>query len=445
MVISTECMVIQANTCLTAVNTVCGIAQLIGVNTNLNNTPYAVANVAALPTAVDNVGRFVYVSDIDSYRFSDGVSWTRNFVGSVPLANLVSWGSDSYGQLGDGTTNANQSSPVAAAGAYDQSWCTVASGWGNMIGVKTDGTLWTWGSNLCGLLGNGTTTNRSSPGTTIGGGNTWCQVDTAIRHSAAVKTDGTLWTWGRNTGGYLGDLTVVNRSSPGTTAGGGSNWQQVSLGRYHSTAIKDDGTLWTWGLNNCGQLGDGTTTARSSPGTTAGGGTNWCFVNTSLATTAAIKCDGTLWLWSSNELGALGNNSTLIQSSPVTTSGGGTTWCTASVGSGHSVAVKCDGSIWTWGWNSSGQLGDGTVTGRCSPGTTAGGGTNWCSVDAGGTVTGAVKTDGTLWMWGINNSGQLGDNSGLNRCSPTNPVGSICTWCSVAVGDNQTAGIFQFP
>lgn len=442
MVISTECMVAQTNSCLMTAVDMLPVAQLVGVNENLNTVPYAVACVALLPDATCNMGRFVYVTDIGSYRFSDGASWSRDFEGSVLFTNLLTWGNNSSGSLGDATTTA-RSSPGAVAGAYDQSWCTTAAGFDNIAAIKTDGTLWTWGSNVCGLLGTGTTTNRSSPGTTIGGGNTWCQVDTAIRHSAAVKTDGTLWTWGCGQEGALGNYTVINRSSPGTTAGGGSNWQQVSLGRYHSTAIKDDGTLWTWGSNTCGQLGDGTATLRSSPGTTAGGGTNWCFVNTSLATTVAIKCDGTLWLWSSNDFGALGNNSTLIQSSPVTTSGGGTTWCTASVGISHSVAIKCDGSIWTWGWNSSGQLGDGTTTARSSPGSVAGEGTTWCAVDSGGSRTGAIKTDGTLWMWGLNNSGQLGTGTVANRSSPGTVSGGLTTWCSVAVGDNQTAGIFQ--
>jgi alpha-tubulin suppressor-like RCC1 family protein len=145
-----------------------------------------------------------------------------------------------------------------------------------------------------GQLGDGTTTSRSSPGTTAGGGTTWCQVSSGIVHIAAIKTDGTLWSWGSGNCGKLGDGTIANRCSPGTTSGGGTTWCQVSAGKGNSgdntAAIKTDGTLWTWGQNNSGQLGDNTTTNRCSPITTAGGGTSWTYVNMG-SMTAAI-CTG---------------------------------------------------------------------------------------------------------------------------------------------------------
>jgi alpha-tubulin suppressor-like RCC1 family protein len=120
-------------------------------------------------------------------------------------------------------------------------------------------------------LGDGTTTSRSSPGTTAGGGTTWCAVSVNAYVSNAIKTDGTLWTWGCNFYGNLGDGTTTNRSSPGTVAGGGTNWCAVSVGSNYSVAIKTDGTVWTWGLSDCGALGDGTLTNRSSPTTILGG------------------------------------------------------------------------------------------------------------------------------------------------------------------------------
>jgi len=149
--------------------------------------------------------------------------------------------------------------------------------------------LWTWGYNNNGELGTGTTTSRSSPGTTAGGGTNWKQVSSGDTATAAVKTDGTLWTWGYNGYGELGTGTTTSKSSPVTTAGGGTNWNQVSVGTNISAAIKTDGTLWTWGRNENGQLGDGTTTSKSSPGTTAGGGTTWKQVSMGYWNAAAIK------------------------------------------------------------------------------------------------------------------------------------------------------------
>ena len=149
--------------------------------------------------------------------------------------------------------------------------------------------LWTWGSNGFGQLGDNTTTNRSSPITTAGGGSDWSQVSGGGGYTAAIKTDGTLWTWGYNNIGQLGDNTVTSRRSPITTAGGGTDWSQVSGGGYYTGAIKTDGTLWTWGRNDYGQLGDNMSTNRSSPGTTAGGGTDWSQVSCGQYHIAAIR------------------------------------------------------------------------------------------------------------------------------------------------------------
>ena len=252
-------------------------------------------------------------------------------------------------------------------------------------------------------------------------------------------TQGTLWTWGLTT------------SSPVTVVGGGTTWNQVSVGFESNAAIKTDGTLWTWGVNNFGQLGDGTTTSRSSPGTVAGGGTNWSQVTTNSYTSvigvvAAIKTDGTLWTWGANFSGALGNNTTINRSSPGTTAGGGTNWKQVSAGGYYSTmtAIKTDGTLWTWGNNITGQLGDGTTTTRSSPGTTAGGGTNWSQVSVGQFIpnVAAIKTDGTLWTWGYNQTyGGLGDGTTIDRSSPGTVAGGGTNWSQISVGIATTAAI----
>ena len=141
-------------------------------------------------------------------------------------------------------------------------------------------TLWAWGSAGSGGLGDNSITEKSSPVTTSGGGTNWQQVAGSIASGGttmgcAIKTDGTLWTWGDAAFGRSGNSSTIDRSSPGTTSGGGNNWKQTACGYLHTAAVKTDGTLWTWGYNGFGNLGDGTTTNRSSPGTTAGGGANW--------------------------------------------------------------------------------------------------------------------------------------------------------------------------
>jgi alpha-tubulin suppressor-like RCC1 family protein len=194
--------------------------------------------------------------------------------------------------------------------------------------------LWSWGDNSYGQLGDNTKVHKYVPTTVSGGGTTWKRISIGKRNAAAIKTDGTLWTWGEGDIGALGNNSTVGRSSPGTVSGGGTTWKEV-CSSYHTLAVKTDGTLWTWGINDYGQLGINSTINRSSPGTVAGGGTTWNQISTSYYYCAAIKTDGTLWTWGYNEVGCLGNNSTVNRSSPGTVAGGGTTWnqisCNASI------------------------------------------------------------------------------------------------------------------
>jgi len=231
----------------------------------------------------------------------------------------------------------------ASEGDFDRVFFTNTELFENFVGT----TLWTWGFNAFGNLGDNTTVNKSSPITTVAGGTNWKQVACGYYHTAAIKTDGTLWTWGQNKYGMLGDNTNVTKSSPVTTVAGGTNWKQVAGGYRHTAAIKTDGTLWTWGFNSNGQLGDNTAVNKSSPVTTAGGGTNWKQVAGGYRHTAAIKTDGTLWTCGYNYYGNLGDGTTVDKSSPVTTAGGGTNWKQVACGYRHTAAIKTDGTLWT--------------------------------------------------------------------------------------------------
>jgi alpha-tubulin suppressor-like RCC1 family protein len=407
----------------------------------------AVPNSGCLPNLYPTQrvpdGQILFVEDVGVPVVAAAGKWIgfdkRTFRNDCPTKELLTWGNNDCGQLGDSSLT-SRSSPGSVSGG-GSTWRSISSGYSYSAAIKTDGTLWTWGRggyNQLGIAGG----TRSSPGTTAGGGTDWCVVSARNAHTAAVKTDGTLWTWGSNTTGQLGDGTTTQRVSPGTVAGGANNWSQVSVGRTHTAAIKNDGSLWTWGCNASGQLGDATTTSRSSPGTVAGGGTTWCFIYSGCASTFAIKTDGTLWSWGANGSGELGNATTTARSSPGTTAGGGTTWCLVSAGCLHALGIKTDGTLWGWGFNIGGVVGNGSsgsfVT---SPVTTAGGGTTWCGASAGCLFSAAVKTDGTLWTWGYNTQGRLGDGTTTNRSSPGTVAGGITTWGSVAAGYNHATAL----
>jgi len=244
-----------------------------------------------------------------------------------------------------------------------EGWASVSAGRFHTLAIKADGTLWAWGYNGSGQLGDGTTTNRLSP-VQIGTATNWASVSAGVGHSVAVRTDGTLWVWGFNGSGQLGDGTTTNRLSP-VRIGTAANWATVSAGGGYSVAIRTDGTLWAWGNNGSGQLGDGTTTGRLSP-VRIGTATNWAFVSTGADYTLAIRTDGTLWAWGHNGSGQLGNGTTVNLHSPVRI-GTATNWASVSACTDHTLAIRTDGTLWAWGNNASGQLGDGTTTNRRSP------------------------------------------------------------------------------
>ncbi len=351
--------------------------------------------------------------------------------------NLWIWGRSTFGELGVNDTT-NRSTPVTTF-AGGSNWKQVAGGWNHIAAIKTDGTLWVWGINDYGQLGINDGTNRCTPVTTFAGGTNWKSVAAGGYHTSAIKTDGTLWTWGRNAYGQLGTNGGGNILTPVTTFAGGTNWKQVSAGYRYISAIKTDGTLWNWGGNGAGNLGINDTTDRATPVTTFAGGTNWKQVSSGGYHIAAIKTDGTLWTWGYNVYGQLGTNDTANICTPVTTFAGGTNWKQVT-GRYSTAAIKTDGTLWTWGYNNFGQLGDNTTTYRSIPVTTFAGGTNWKQVSHGIIHSAAIKTDGTLWTWGYNGYGQLGINDTTSRSTPVTTFAGGTNWKQVT-GSFHTAAI----
>jgi len=290
------------------------------------------------------------------------------------------------------------------------------------------GQLWGWGRNLDGNLGDNTVVSKSSPVQTVTFGTNWSQVSCGLNHTASIKTDGTLWMWGRNVNGQLGDNTTVNKSSPIQTILLGTNWSKIASNGYYTAAIKTDGTLWTWGKNNNGQLGDNTITHRSSPIQTVAGGTNWTQVSCGYNFTAATKTDGTLWAWGLNGYGQLGDNTIANKSSPVQTIAGGTNWSKISSNGYYTAAIKKDGTLWMWGRNFFGNLGDNTIANKSSPIQTIAGGTNWSFAACGYHHTIAIY-ENTANQLGVNTQPLAGYNSNQLLVQPkiniNDSVGSV--------------------
>jgi alpha-tubulin suppressor-like RCC1 family protein len=296
-------------------------------------------------------------------------------------------------------------------------WASVSAGSTSTCATRTDGTLWCWGANGAGQLGTGDTTNRLSP-IQVGTATSWAMVSAGNSDTCAVRTDHTLWCWGFNSAGQLGTGDTTDELTP-TQVGVGASWATVSAGSNGGTcAIRTDDTLWCWGYNFFGPLGTGDTNDRLTP-TQVGNATSWATVSAGNGSTCATRTDGTLWCWGRNDNGQLGTGDTTGRLTP-TQVGIATSWATVSSGDAESAcAIQTNGSLWCWGDNLSGDLGTGDSTSHLTP-TRVGTASTWSTVSTGGVgSTCATQTNGTLWCWGENDLGQLSTGDTTDRLTPT--------------------------
>lgn len=361
------------------------------------------------------LNKFSYVSMVPSIPFVDiGVT-----MGIDASNRIYCWGAQTNtGANGDGT-NSTSVSPALVVGNIPFASLPV-----NLLSnnnqtrgaLSTSGIAWMWGSNASGAVGDNTATNRSSPVQVVGN-HSFNKLYLANQTIFGIKADGSLWGWGSGTSGQLGNNNIINVSSPVQVIGG-HVFSSVLMPSVQTFGLKADGSAWSWGNNLSGVLGDNTTTNRSSPVAVVGGHQFTKLVAPSATNNAfGLKANGQVWGWGNNANGQIGDNTIINRSSPVLVVGNHS-FIDITVGD-NTVTVtglKADGSAWSWGVGSGGQLGDNTATVSVSSPVLVAGNHSFVSLLP--NQGGAMKADGSVWVWGVNTNGKLGDSTTTARSSP---------------------------
>lgn len=313
--------------------------------------------------------------------------------------------------------------------SFGQCWTSISAGTFHSVGLKSDGTIWGWGYNLDGQLGQGNFNNNYPIPTQIGNNNNWVKIFANGKSTMAIKSDGTLWAWGLNSSGQLGDGTTIKKNIP-TQIGIDNNWSDIALGFAHTLAIKNNGTLWSWGTNVEGQLGTGIPSSLIPQ--QVGTDTDWSKISSGSSHNLLIKTNGSLWGFGRNNSGQLGIGSSSNSSTPIQI-GTDTNWTSISCGLDHSIGIKNNNTLFSWGANSLGQLGDGTYSNKSVP-TQIGSQNDWEIPVGGGYHTLVKKLNGTIWSCGSNDSGQLGDGTTVVKRNILSQINAQNDWNKIYSG-----------
>jgi alpha-tubulin suppressor-like RCC1 family protein len=399
-----------------------------------------------------------FTSRNSQVQIGTGASWKALSAGAEhSLAiradgTLWAWGRNNAGQLGKtqggGAPIANQNAPVqivtGKAGNFDGNWVAVAAGKSYSLGLQSDGTLWAWGLNSSGQLGINSALQQNLPVQVLNnGGSRYVAIACGGDHTLALQADGSLWAWGGNASGQLGDGSGTQRLSPVQVDLLANDWTAVAAGDSHSLALKADGTLWAWGANASGQLGTGSLTSSNAP-VQVGTDSDWAAIRAGALHSLALKRSGTLWVFGANGNGQIGNNSNAAQSAPVQLTSPAAIGSMTAVAGGatHSLAMKANGEIYAWGDNGSGQFGNAGNSGSqaLTPQLVATDAPGWVAGEPGNQYTVARRSNGTLWSWGDNSNGQLGDGSTTQRTAPV-MIGTASNWAAHSAGFSHVVAL----
>ncbi len=333
---------------------------------------------------------------------------------------VASWGGNWHGQLGDGSTTGRSLYGDIGAG---NDVVQIAGGYDHGLAVRSDGTVWAWGDNRYGELGGGTTTDPTTPVRVTGltGGT---QVAAGGLFSLALRSDGTVWAWGENTHGQLGRGTVTDHEVTPAPVPGLAGVTRISAGDDWGLALLSDGTVRAWGSNASGQLGNGTTADSAVPVKVAGL-SQVTGVSAGWDSAVATVAGGTsVWTWGGNGYGQLGDGTLTSRSTPVRVTGLPASIAGITAGDGFTEVLGTDGSVWGWGNDGVGELGGARSAPPVThPVNTIGASSGITQLSAGVGYVLALKSDGTVLAWGYNGFGQLGDGSTASSAGPVQVTG----------------------
>jgi alpha-tubulin suppressor-like RCC1 family protein len=345
------------------------------------------------------------------------------------------WGNNSDGQLGDNSTT-QRKTPVQVSGPSGV--VAIAAGASHSLALTSAGVLWAWGDNYYGQLGNGNNTDQKLPVQVMTG---VTQIAAGDYHSIALKADGTLWTWGANADGQLGDGGTTNRNTPYSGTGLGSV-NTIAAGGSHSLVVLTAGTMKAWGKNSNGQLGDGSTYARATNPVAVAVVVNAVNASGGNAFSFARRYDGRLYGWGYNGYGQLGFGDMTQRPTPALLNSP-TSVAAVATGVYHTLALLADGSVSAWGDNQYGAVGDGTGVRRTSP-VAVPGLASIAAIGAGQYHSVAVTGTGEVWTWGYNGWAQLGDGTTTNRLSPIKIAEAGFNWRAATPTFNVASGTYSY-
>ena len=373
-------------------------------------------------------------SGVAAVAAGEGHTCARTGAGGVRC-----WGSNMYGQLGDGTTT-RRSTPVTLDD-LSSDVAAVTAGYGHNCALTAAGGVLCWGNNWYGQIGDGTATNRNSPLAVTGLSSSVAAISAGGFHNCALTSAGGVLCWGHNSTGQLGDGTWTDSSAPVSVTGLSSGVTAVAAGGNHTCALTDGGGVVCWGWNTSGQLGDGTTTNRRTPVEVVGLSSGVAAISAGDRHTCALTDSGGVVCWGWNASGQLGDGTWTDSSTPVTVTGLSNGVAAITAGGGQTCALTTTGGLMCWGWNISGQLGDGTTTNRNMPVAVTDLSSGVASVSVGGSHTCALTTTGCLMCWGSNMYGQLGDGTFWQRSTPMAVTDLSSGVAGAAAGDGHTCAL----